>query len=117
MLIFHLLFGAHRFLSIKIVSQKARSCKGSGLCKPLPKIKGGRQAPLGLARLDYRRARPGGAVNGGAQSAPFISTIDCPGWGCYPVDQSKMALFMKGACANGSISQFMLYPMRTDISN
>jgi len=30
------------------------------------KSKGGEQAPLGLARLVYRRARPGGAVNGGA---------------------------------------------------
>ena len=34
--------------------------------RPPPKIKGGGQAPLGLARLDNRRARPGGAVNGGA---------------------------------------------------
>ena len=33
---------------------------------PPSKIKGGGQAPLGLARLDNRRARPGGAVNGGA---------------------------------------------------
>lgn len=32
----------------------------------LPKSKRGGQAPLGLARLDNRRARPGGAVNGGA---------------------------------------------------
>jgi len=34
--------------------------------RPLPKIKGGGQAPLVIARLDNRRARPGGAVNGGA---------------------------------------------------
>ena len=34
---------------------------------PPPKIQGGGQAPLGLARLDYPKARPGGAVNGGAQ--------------------------------------------------
>ena len=31
-----------------------------------PKIKGGGQALRVLARLDNRRARPGGAVNGGA---------------------------------------------------
>lgn len=31
-----------------------------------PKIQKGGQAPLGLARLDDRKARPGGAVNGGA---------------------------------------------------
>ena len=38
MLIFYLLFGVPRFLSIKIVSQKARDCKGSGLCKARPKL-------------------------------------------------------------------------------
>lgn len=45
-----------------------------GACPPhlsawgrsLPKSKRGGQAPLGLARLDDRKARPGGAVNGGA---------------------------------------------------
>lgn len=45
-----------------------------GACPPhlsawgrsLPKSKRGGQAPLGLARLDYCSARPGGAVNGGA---------------------------------------------------
>lgn len=47
-----------------------------------PKIQKGRQAPLGLARLGNRKARPGGAVNGGAP-ATFILTIDGPGWGCY----------------------------------
>ena len=72
---------------------------------------------MGLARLDDHRATPGEAVNGGARSAPFISSIDGPGWGCCPVDQSNTALFMKGACANGSVSQFMLYPMGTDISD
>ena len=38
MLIFHLLFGTPRFLSIKIVSQKTRVCKSSGLCKYLSKL-------------------------------------------------------------------------------
>lgn len=46
----------------------------AGACPPplsawgrsLPKSKRGGQAPLGLARLDYPKARPGGAVNGGA---------------------------------------------------
>ena len=55
--------------------------KGGG--SRAPKIKRGGQAPSGLARLDDRKARPGGAVNGGAP-APFILTIDGPGWGCYP---------------------------------
>lgn len=52
--------------------------------RPFPKSKRGGQAPLGLARLDYLEAKPGGAVNGGARSAPFISTIDGHGWVCYP---------------------------------
>ena len=37
MLIFHLLFVTPHFLSIKIVSQKSRDCKGSRLCKSLSK--------------------------------------------------------------------------------
>lgn len=59
--------------------------KGGG--SRAPKIKRGGQAPSGLARLDDRKARPGGAVNGGAP-APFILTIDGPGWDCYPANLS-----------------------------
>lgn len=54
--------------------------KGGG--SRAPKIKRGGQAPSGLARLDDRKARPGGAVNGGAP-APFILTIDGPLRSCY----------------------------------
>ncbi|EDS10499.1 hypothetical protein ANACOL_03101 [Anaerotruncus colihominis DSM 17241] len=32
--------------------------------------------------LDYRTAKTGGAVNGGA-FAPFILTVDWLGWVCY----------------------------------
>ncbi|MCA9745539.1 MAG: hypothetical protein KC459_04765 [Ruminococcus sp.] len=32
--------------------------------------------------LDYRTAKTGGAVNGGA-FAPFILTVDRLGWVCY----------------------------------
>ena len=42
--------------------------KGGGSCSP--KYKRGRQAPLGLACLDDRKARPGGTVNGGALVQP-----------------------------------------------
>ncbi|HAD66761.1 hypothetical protein GMD29_12155 [Roseburia faecis] len=38
--------------------------------------------------LDYRTAKTGGAVNGGA-FAPFILTVDRLGWVCY-----KFYLFM-----------------------
>ena len=38
MLISHLLFGASRFHSARIVPQKARDCKDSGLCRSLPKF-------------------------------------------------------------------------------
>lgn len=50
---------------------------------------------MGLARLDYCSARPGGAVNGGAP-APFILTIDGPGWGCYPAPPSVLPLALVG---------------------
>ena len=38
---------------------------------------------MGLARFNYRRVRPGGAVNGRARSEPFILTIDGLGRDCY----------------------------------
>ena len=37
----------------------------------------------GIVRLDDRRARPGGTVNGGALVRPFILTIDGPDRVCY----------------------------------
>ena len=37
---------------------------------------------LALASLTGRKAKPGVAVNGGAE-APFISTVDCPARFCY----------------------------------
>lgn len=65
-----------------------------------PKSKRGGQAPLGLARLDDRKARPGGAVNGGAP-APFILTIDGPGWGCYPAPPLVLPLGFVGLPPGG----------------
>ena len=65
MLMFYLLFGATRFLSIKIESQKRRESNPSRphtTTAPRPKSKEARQAPLRLARLDNRKARPGGAA-------------------------------------------------------
>ena len=41
-----------------------------------------RASTLALARLVARKAKPGGAVNGGAQ-APFILTVDGPARFCY----------------------------------
>ena len=42
----------------------------------------GREAILGLSRLDYSSAKVGGTVNGGA-FAPFILTVDWLDWLCY----------------------------------
>ena len=39
-----------------------------------------RASAFGLARLGERAAHPCGAVNGGAHSAPFISTSDGHTW-------------------------------------
>lgn len=61
MLIFYPLFWTTHFLSIKIVSQKPGDCKTFSLVK----MRWSGQALLGLARLDYSKARPGGAVNDG----------------------------------------------------
>jgi len=58
--------------------------------RSMPKIKGGGQASGVLARLDDSRAKPGGVVNGGAQSAPFVSTIDGPDWACYLTDKPEV---------------------------
>ena len=49
---------------------------------PAPKIKGGGQAPLWLARLNHRKANPGGAVKVGAESAMHFN-LDGPDWVCY----------------------------------
>lgn len=54
-----------------------------GTPPPAPKIKGGGQAPLGLARLNDHRANPGGAVKVGAESAMHFN-LDGPAWVCYP---------------------------------
>ncbi len=43
----------------------------------------GREAILGLSRLDYPSAKPGETVNGGAFIAPFILTVDWLSWLCY----------------------------------
>ena len=63
MLIFHLLFGALHFLSIKIVSQKTRDYKSSGLCKYLSKLASnwGQFRPLTSTQNQRRRASTFGA--------------------------------------------------------
>ena len=43
----------------------------------------GREAILGLSRLDCPSAKTGGTVNGGTWNAPFILTVDWLGWLCY----------------------------------
>ncbi len=47
-----------------------------------PKIKGGGQAPLVLARLTHHKANPGGAVKVGAESAMHFN-LDGPARVCY----------------------------------
>lgn len=53
-----------------------------GTPPPAPKIKGGGQAPLVLARLTHQRANQGGAVKVGAESAMHFN-LDGSGWVCY----------------------------------
>ena len=60
---------------------------------PAPKIKGGGQAPLGLARLNHQRANPSGAVKVGAESAMHFN-LDGPDWVCYLSD--KLQIYMSG---------------------
>ena len=50
-----------------------------------------RASTLALARLVDRKAKPGGAVNDGAQ-APFISTVDCPARFCYQPDKLEFVV-------------------------
>lgn len=53
-----------------------------GAPPPAPKIKGGGQAPLVLARLTHHKANPGGAVKVGAESAMHFN-LDGPARVCY----------------------------------
>lgn len=48
---------------------------------PFPKSEGA-ASTFGLARLDYRKAKPGGAVKVGAKSTIHFN-LDCLGWVCY----------------------------------
>lgn len=59
-----------------------RQPPAGGTPPPAPKIKGGGQAPLGLARLNDHKANPGGAVKVGAESAMHFN-LDGPAWVCY----------------------------------
>ena len=55
---------------------------------PAPKINGGGQASLGLARLNDHKANPDGAVKVGAESAMHFN-LDGPGWVCYRPNKYK----------------------------
>ena len=68
-----------------------------GTPPPAPKIKGGGQAPLGLARLNHRKANPGGAVKVGAESAMHFN-LDGPGWVCYLFRSLEFVLFQGFGC-------------------
>jgi len=57
---------------------------------PAPKIKGGGQAPLVLARLNDHRANPGGAVKVGAESAMHFN-LDRPARVCYLSNKLKFS--------------------------
>ena len=61
------------------------------LRSPAPKIKGGGQAPVVLARLNDHRANPGGVVKVGAESAMHFN-LDGPGWVCYLADRLGLSL-------------------------
>lgn len=47
------------------------------------KIEMGGKAILGLSRLDYPSAKTGEAVNGGAEGAVRLVTVDWLDWLCY----------------------------------
>ena len=50
----------------------------------------GAASTLGLARLDYHKAKPGGTVRL-ALKAPFILTLTAFGWVCYSPKNGKLA--------------------------
>ena len=74
---------------------------------------------MGVALPGYHSARPDGAVNGGAQSAPFISTIVGPDRGC--IDYSANARYRNVTiCARVQVSSgenvVALVPLVTPVS-